>query len=127
MKRTSRNLLAAMLLTVSLGATFPVNAEEPESYGQTFGRKLVNGLANITTSSLEIPKNIVIINNQSNVIYGFIGGTFKGLLNMTARIGVGVLDLVTAPIPTQPIVYPLYVWDDFGAETTYGGAFRPSH
>lgn len=123
MKRNSRTL-AALLIAASLSASSPIQADEPESYGQTFGRKVANGLANIATSSLEIPKNIILVNNRSNVIYGFIGGTFKGLLNMGGRIGVGVLDLVSAPIPTQPIVYPMYVWDNFDAETTYGPAFR---
>jgi len=125
MKRNSRTL-AALLMAVSLSASLPIQADEPESYGQTFGRKVVNGLANITTSSMEIPKSIILVNNRSNVIYGFIGGTFKGLLNMGGRIGVGVLDLVSAPIPTQPIVYPLYVWDNFDVETTYGPALRTS-
>lgn len=125
MKIINRPLMATILLAIAVGTTSSAEAETSESYGATVGRKVVNGLANITTSSLEIPKNIIIINNQSNVIYGFIGGTFKGILNMGGRIGVGVLDLVTAPIPTQPIVYPLYVWDDFGAETTYGRAFTP--
>ncbi|OQW79232.1 MAG: hypothetical protein BVN35_02525 [Proteobacteria bacterium ST_bin11] len=120
------NTLAAVLVVVFLLTSLPTQAEETESYGETFGRKLTTGLANITTSALEIPKNIVLINNQSNVIYGFVGGTFKGLLNMGGRIGVGVLDLVSSPIPTQPIVHPLYVWDNFDAETTYGKAFRPS-
>ncbi|NOV28414.1 exosortase system-associated protein, TIGR04073 family [Methylomonas sp. ZR1] len=121
--RTLATVLSAAILLTSL----PTQAEEAETYGQTFGRKLTTGLANIATSSLEIPKNIILINNQSNVIYGFIGGTFKGLLNMGGRIGVGVLDLVSSPIPTQPIVHPLYVWDNFNAETTYGKAFRPSN
>lgn len=123
MKRNTRTL-ATVLMAAFLLASLPVQADETESYGHTFGRKVVNGLANIATSSLEIPKNIIIVNNQSNVIYGFIGGTLKGLLNMGGRIGVGVLDLVSAPIPTQPIVHPLYVWDNFDAETTYGRAFR---
>ena len=42
---------------------------------------------------------------------------------MCGRVGVGITDLVTAPIPTYPIVDPLYVWDDYYAETTYGPAF----
>lgn len=125
MNQVTRNA-AALLLSATACFSLTVQADESESYGQTVGRKLSTGLANIATSSLEIPKNIVIVNNQSNVIYGFIGGTLKGLLNMGGRIGVGVLDLVSAPIPTQPIVYPLYVWDNFDAETTYGKAFRPS-
>ena len=123
MKRNTRTL-AAVLTAGLLIASLPGQADEAESYGHTFGRKVLTGLANITTSSLEIPKNIIIINNQSNVIYGFVGGTLKGLLNMGGRIGVGVMDLVSAPIPTQPIVYPLYVWDNFDVDTTYGKAFR---
>ncbi|CAD6873540.1 exosortase system-associated protein, TIGR04073 family [Methylomonas fluvii] len=126
MNRNTRTL-ATVLSAAFLLTSLPSLAEETETYGETFGRKLTTGLANIATSSLEIPKNIILINNQSNVIYGFIGGTFKGLLNMGGRIGVGVLDLVSSPIPTQPIVHPLYVWDNFNAETTYGKAFRPSN
>ncbi|TPQ29604.1 exosortase system-associated protein, TIGR04073 family [Methylomonas sp. EFPC3] len=125
MNQVTRNA-AVLLLSATACFSLTVQADESESYGQTVGRKLSTGLANIATSSLEIPKNIIIINNQSNVIYGFVGGTLKGLLNMGGRIGVGVLDLVSAPVPTQPIVYPLYVWDNFDAETTYGKAFRPS-
>lgn len=114
--------LACLLLTGLLSAAAPVRAEPTESYGEIVGRKLANGLANITTSVAEIPKNIIIVNNQSNFAYGFVGGTMKGLLNMAGRMGVGILDLVSAPIPTYPIVYPNYVWDDFYSETIYGPA-----
>ena len=83
----------------------------------------MSGLANITTGVAEIPKNIIIVNNQSNFAYGLIGGSLKGILNMAGRMGVGMLDLFTAPIPTYPIVDPVYVWNDYFAETTYGPAF----
>ena len=115
----------AMLLVGCLAISTSAMADETESYGQTVGRKLANGLANITTGVAEIPKNIIIINNQSNFAYGFVGGTMKGLLHMAGRMGVGVVDLITAPIPTYSIVYPNYVWDDFYAETTYGPAMVP--
>ncbi|OAI26119.1 MULTISPECIES: exosortase system-associated protein, TIGR04073 family [Methylomonas] len=116
----------AFSLIAAFAAAAHAQPGENESYGETVGRKLSSGLANIATASLEIPKNIIIINNQSNVVYGFVGGTFKGLINMGARMGVGVLDLISAPIPTQPIVRPVYVWDDFNADTTYGKAFKPT-
>lgn len=113
----------ACLMLIGLFTALPAQAEPAdESYGEIFGRKLLSGLANITTGVAEIPKNIIIVNNQSNFAYGFVGGTFKGLLNMAGRMGVGVIDLVSSPIPTYPIVYPNYVWDDFYAETTYGPA-----
>lgn len=114
--------LACIALIGFFTATTPALAEPTESYGDVVGRKLLSGLANMTTGVAEIPKNIIIINNESNFAFGFVGGSLKGLLNMAGRMGVGVLDLVTAPIPTYPIVYPNYVWDDFYAETTYGPA-----
>lgn len=94
------------------------------SYGSKVGNKALNGFANLTTSLLEIPKNIINTTNQSNVIYGFIGGSFKGIIHTCGRIGVGVADLLTIPLPTKPIAQPVYIWNDFDVDTTYGPVFR---
>ncbi|WAR45387.1 exosortase system-associated protein, TIGR04073 family [Methylomonas rapida] len=112
--------LACLLLVGCLTAANPLQAEPTESYGEIVGRKLASGLGNITTAVGEIPKNIIIVNNESNFVYAFTGGMIKGLLNMTGRIGVGFLDLISAPIPTYPVIDPLFIWDDFYADTTYG-------
>ncbi|WP_150046199.1 MULTISPECIES: exosortase system-associated protein, TIGR04073 family [Methylomonas] len=124
MKR-KQQILAVLAVTLNLLATNTAWAEEDStvSYGEIFGHKILSGLANMTTGMAEIPKNIIIINNQSNFAYGFVGGTLKGMLHMGGRMGVGMLDLFTAPIPSEPIVDPIYVWDDFYKETTYGPAF----
>ncbi|OAI16525.1 hypothetical protein A1359_07710 [Methylomonas lenta] len=114
--------LALLLLIGFLAAINPAQAEQSESYGQTVGRKLLSGFGNMTTAVAEIPKNIIIVSNDSNIIWGVAGGSFKGLLQTIGRMGVGALDLLTAPIPTYPIVDPAFVWDDFYAETTYGPA-----
>ena len=121
MKHNNR-ILACILLAGFWCAAGPAQADQAESYGDIVGRKLLSGLGNITTGVVEIPKNIIIVNNESNFAYGFVGGTFKGLLLMAGRIGVGALDLVTAPIPTYPIIDPAFVWQDFYAETTFGPA-----
>lgn len=94
------------------------------SYGSEVGAKTLNGFANMLTGPLEIPKNIINTSNQSNVFYGIFGGGFKGIVNTAGRLAVGLADLVTFPLPTKPITYPLYVWDDFDVDTTYGEAFR---
>lgn len=120
------HFFAHLMLVGSLALTSPAHADPAESYGETFGRKILSGFANVGLSALEIPKTMIIVNNQSNVIFGVIGGGFKGLVNTIGRTGVGVLDLLTSPIPTDPIVKPLYVWDDFNAETTYGPAMSDS-
>jgi putative exosortase-associated protein (TIGR04073 family) len=94
------------------------------SYGQKVGNKALNGFANLTTSPLEIPKNIINTMNKSNFFYGVVGGFFKGLINTVGRIGCGIADLLTFPLPTKPIAYPLYIWDDFDVDTTYGEVYR---
>lgn len=114
---------ASILLLGLFFAVSPAQAEPTESYGEIVGRKVLSGLGNMVTAPGEIPKNIIIVNNESNFAYGFIGGTFKGLLHMAGRMGVGVIDLLSAPIPTYPIIDPQFVWDDFYAETEYGPAF----
>jgi len=105
-------------------APHPTAQTQNQSYGSKIGNKALNGFANLATAPLEIPKNIINTTNQSNIFYGVIGGLFKGIVNTGGRIGVGVADLATFPIPTNPIAYPVYIWDDFDVDTTYGDTFR---
>lgn len=107
--------------------TPPVNrAHETQhrSYGGKVGNKALNAFANLTTGVLEIPKNIINTTNKSNIIYGAVGGLFKGMVHTAGRIGVGITDLVTIPLPTRPIAQPEYIWDNFDVDTTYGPVFR---
>lgn len=107
--------------------TTPVTqADESQhrSYGSKVGNKALNAFANLTTSVLEIPKNIINTTNKSNIFYGVVGGLFKGLVHTAGRIGVGIADLITIPLPTMPIAQPLYIWNDFDVDTTYGPVFR---
>lgn len=120
MKCIARQYIASIIVTCLMLTS--AQAETNESYGQIVGRKLLSGLGNITTGLAEVPKNIIIVSNESNFAYGFVGGTFKGLVLSAGRMGTGILDLITAPIPTYPIVYPTYVWDNFYADTTFGPA-----
>ncbi|MGR9046156.1 MAG: exosortase system-associated protein, TIGR04073 family [Gammaproteobacteria bacterium] len=117
-------LLFAGLLTVSPLALSQDSFAPGGSYGAKVGHKALNAFTNITTSVLELPKNIINVSNQSNIFYGVTGGLFKGIVNMAGRIGVGVADLVTFPLPTQPIAQPVYIWNDFDMDTSYGEAFR---
>lgn len=99
-------------------------AHQETTYGGKVGRKAASAFANLTTGALEIPKNMINTTNQSNVFYGIIGGLFKGIVHTAGRLGVGVADLVTIPLPTKPIAYPVYIWEDFDVDTTYGEVFR---
>ncbi len=99
---------------------------QQRSYGEKVGDKAKNGITNVTTSWLEIPKSIINNTNAqgSNIFFGLVGGVIEGTLNTAFRATTGVADLVTAPLATKPIVQPRYVWDDFDSATTYGSAFR---
>jgi putative exosortase-associated protein (TIGR04073 family) len=123
MKLNTRRF-AALLIAGWLTFTPWAQANEIESYGETTGRKALSGLANMSTSILELPKNIINYTNESNFAFGFGFGSVQGIFNMVGRIVVGVSDLVLAPLPTQPVVYPLYVWQDFETDTSYGPVFR---
>jgi putative exosortase-associated protein (TIGR04073 family) len=94
------------------------------SYGSKVGKKTLNTFANLVGSMLEIPKNIINVTNQSNIFFGLSGGLAKGIIYAAGRIGAGVADLVTIPLPTKPIAYPEYIWDDFDVDTTFGPVFR---
>ena len=94
------------------------------SYGEKVGKKALIAFANLVTSPLELPKNIINTINQSNFFYGVFGGFLKGLVNTVGRTGCGIADLLTLPLPTKPIAYPIYIWKDFDVDTTYGDVFR---
>ncbi|NOR68767.1 MAG: exosortase system-associated protein, TIGR04073 family [Methylomarinum sp.] len=119
-KRVLPLLLASLLMAISSISL----AGEQQSYGSQVGHKALNGFTNMTTSILEIPKNIINTTNDSNVAYGFVGGLAKGILNTVGRMMAGLTDFVTAPIPTKPIVQPVYIWDDYDVDSTYGEVFR---
>ncbi|CAA9889345.1 conserved exported hypothetical protein [Candidatus Methylobacter favarea] len=104
-----------------------IQADEPQqqiSYGRKIGKKALSGWTNLSLGWLEIPKNIINTTNQSNFFYGVFGGFLKGIVNTLGRTSVGIVDLITFPLPTKPIARPLFIWDDFDADTTYGEVFR---
>lgn len=123
MKSKTRRI-APLLIAGWLAFAPWTQADEIESYGETTGRKALSGLTNMTTSIVEVPKNVINFTNQSNFIFGLGFGGLQGFVNMGGRILVGLSDFILAPLPTQPIVYPLYPWQDFGTDTSYGPIFR---
>jgi putative exosortase-associated protein (TIGR04073 family) len=105
---TTRALLAvAILLLVSAR---PAAA-------QTAVRKMGRGLANMTTSFLEIPGQMVKETNAQGAGVGIPLGFAKGLGMIVPRVLVGVYELLSAPFPApagyRPIINPEFPWDYF--------------
>lgn len=101
--------------------------QQQKTYTQIIQAKAVSGAINASPASLlEMPK--AIINNMnaenSNFVFGVVGGVLEGGLQAGTRIVTGAVDLVTFMVPTKPITQPLYVWDDFDETNTYGPVFR---
>lgn len=134
MNAKSRALIVSALFALSsqmgvCAEKAPMIDNNNESYGDIVGRKVSSGFANLVGAPIEIPKNVLLTVNSSNTVYGgvilgTIGGMISGVLHMGARMGIGVADLITAPIPTAPMVSPLMVWDDFESETSYGKVLK---
>ncbi len=81
--------------------------------------KLLYGIANVATGILEVPKNVILYSQNNNPVYGITAGTLAGIMHTVGRTALGVLDIATFLVPTQPSVKPSPIWKDFSIETSY--------
>lgn len=89
------------------------------SYPTKVGEKLGNGIANVVTGVVEVPKTMIITGRKQGATYGMTAGFFTGIVHMVGRLATGALDIATFMVPTTPIPQPGHIWDDFDRETTY--------
>lgn len=114
-----RLLIKSILVVVSVFILSSGLAMAEKSHSLKVGEKLGAGLANVATGFVEIPKTIYVSGKENGIFYGATAGFMTGMVHMLGRTMFGALDLVTFMIPTQPLVRPEYVWQDFGKETSY--------
>lgn len=93
---------------------------QTNDYLNQIGKKISVGSSNLTLGWLEIPKNVMVTSKEHNVLMGISVGVFKGLFHMMGRTLTGAFDVVTFPIPSESIVKPNYVYQNFSTETHYG-------
>jgi len=94
------------------------------SYGRKIGQKVLWSLSNSTLGFFEIPKNMIKVTNDTNLIYGLTGGLGLGILQAGGRTLVGILDFTFFLLPTKPIVQPIHPWDNYlKVDTAYGDLF----
>lgn len=115
-------LLASFLIVLSTNSY--AEDEMHNDYWHKVGHKALTGFANMSTAVLEIPKNVINTTNSSHIVFGITGGMAKGIMHTVARAVTGLADFITFPLPTKPIAYPNFVWDDFDVDSTYGETFR---
>ena len=125
--------LLAALLTVTHLATSgampdpyypPAAVKKNQTYGSDISTKLGLGFSNLVLGFFEIPKNIINTTNEANLALGVTGGVAKGVLHTAGRMLAGTLDILTFPIPTEPLTKPAFPWENYKTETTYNPLFK---
>lgn len=80
-------------------------------------RKLGRGLANTATGVIEIPKKVILISKNDNLLLGLTWGWIKGTAVGFLRTAAGVYETVTFPIPApaeyEPIIHPEFVFEEW--------------
>ena len=61
---------------------------------------------------------------KDGVGMGLTFGFVKGLTNLVGRTLTGIVDVVSFPIPTKPMVTPAVVFQEFDQETTYASGWE---
>jgi putative exosortase-associated protein (TIGR04073 family) len=94
------------------------------SYPAKIGGKFGIGLINATTGIVEIPKTMMVMSESDGLGMGLSVGFLKGMGNMMGRTFLGMVDVISFPVPTKPLINPPVVFQDFGVETTYGNGWE---
>ena len=116
-----KKIFKSLLLLSALAFFSPqVVMAQAENYPTQAAEKLTRGIANTATGFMELPKTMILASQKEGIVYGVTAGFLAGLLNVVGRTVLGVMDVVTFPIPTGPTVSPRYIWEDIGKETSYG-------
>lgn len=102
-------------------------AESSDGYGASFPDKLSHGVANMTMGFLELPKNVINISNDSNILVGITLGTLRGSAEGVSRTLVGIADMLSSPFSTRDFVSPGYPWERYSEDSRYFGAAFPFH
>ena len=111
------SILAATTLAIFTAAT--ASAVEPERAERPYGvrtmYKFTRGVTNVIFSPTEIYINMfkegheaqaLKQNNWADIGVGVFVGMFQGIGYMGARIGVGLADILSFPVPTEPFMMP---------------------
>jgi putative exosortase-associated protein (TIGR04073 family) len=113
-----KNMLKPFVLISAL-FFFSSQAAMAETYIEKVGDKLAHGIANTVTGIGEVPKNIIIDSNKRGPAYGVPVGLLTGIVLGIGRTLTGVVDLITFVIPTKPIIYPDFIWENFDKTTHF--------
>jgi len=122
----NKKLIRNSIIATVILAWLPLSAmadQQRVSYGEQISFKALNGLANVATGWIELPKSIISISNEHNVAFGATFSVLQGTMHTLSRTLSGVMDVATFMIPSKPAVHPDFVWEDFDVNSSYGDYF----
>ncbi len=103
--RTKVTLLFLLLLMLCATTCFALEGQQPEAVAEKMAFKLVRGVANVTTSVVEIPKQSYLMVRDRGRI-GYLVGPLKGMGMAFYRLFAGVTE--TGCSPHERHADPLY-------------------
>ena len=81
-------------LVVAIAALISLNVSAADPF-----RKLGRGVVNVAAGALEIPMKIYDVNKEEGGLAALTYGLFKGIGYFVAREVIGVVEIVTFPMP----------------------------
>ncbi len=118
MKSGKKLLLATLLVFTMAGA---VQCAAEENWVMAPLEKLGRGIANVAFGPLELLMKPYDVNNEQGAIPAITYGVLKGVAFTIAREVVGVVDIVTFPVPL-----PGCTSDPMDSGWGYGPIMRPA-
>ncbi len=118
-----KTLFLALIISVSILTALPAAAEtpNPDSIAEKMSFKLVRGVANITTSIVEIPKQTYITGRNHGAV-GYLVGPIKGTGMALYRCFIGITETLFFMVPQpgyyDPMIEPEFVWKGWGNPKT---------
>ncbi len=119
MKISKSFLVTFCVAFIMVGVSFSAKADD--AWIMRPMEKLGRGITNVAFSVLEIPMKWSEVSSEKGALAGLTYGTLKGVCYTIARIGVGVVDIITFPFPLPDCPDDL---EDVG--WGYGPIMRPA-
>jgi putative exosortase-associated protein (TIGR04073 family) len=92
--------LLILLLGLTMAGPALADIQDPPAAQYDAQRKLARGLANMTMGWSEVPYSVVQANKRDGNIAAFWEGGTRGVYRTTARVFLGLYEVVTFPLPT---------------------------
>ena len=97
MKFSKTFSVAFFVAFIMIGGSFSAKADD--AWIMRPMEKLGRGVTNVAFSFLEIPMKWSEVSGEKGALAGLTYGSLKGVCYTVARVGVGVVDIITFPFP----------------------------